>query len=61
MIKIAFISNAWRVIDADDYAIDDHTIIFTKEGRIVLTAILANVAYFETETTPPLPLSAVAG
>jgi hypothetical protein len=53
--KVAFVSGAWTIIQADCYTLDERLLVFVKDGHPVLTAILANVLFFEptTETESP--------
>jgi hypothetical protein len=52
----------WKTIEADSYVNDERLIIFMKDEKAVLTAVLANVAYWQPETNaPPVPLMAQCG
>ena len=52
--KICFLSGAYRTVDADCFTIGERFLVFVKGGNPVLTAVLANVAYWhpaaETES-----------
>ena len=45
--KIAFTHGAWRTVEADLFATDDNLLVFSKDGRPVLTCVLANVLFWE--------------
>jgi len=62
--KVYFTSNARRVVEAGHYVNDDKLLVFMKDGKPVLTAILSNVTCFyvdDDETAQPLPLGAQVG
>ena len=41
--KIAFLSGSYRTVEADCFTIDEHLIVFVKDGTPVLSAPLVNV------------------
>jgi hypothetical protein len=45
--KVAFVSGAWRTIEADCYTLDERLLVFVRDGNPVLTTILSNVLFFE--------------
>jgi hypothetical protein len=45
--KIAFNSGPWRTVEADCHTVDERFLVLIKEGQPVLTAVLANVDFFD--------------
>ena len=57
--KIAFLSGAYRTVEADCFTIDEHLITFVKDGAPILSAPLVNVCFWHVvEETEALPLRA---
>jgi hypothetical protein len=49
--KVAFVSGAYKTIEADDhYTVDERLLVFESDGKVVLTAVLANTLFFEPVT-----------
>jgi hypothetical protein len=45
--KISFTDGSWRIVAADVYSLDERLVVFLKSNEPVLTAVLANVLFFE--------------
>jgi hypothetical protein len=48
LIKIAFLSGAYRIVETDCYTTDERFLVLVKDGQPILTVALSNVNFFET-------------
>jgi hypothetical protein len=59
--KICFLSGAYRTVEADCFTMDEHLIVFVKDGSPILTCVASNVCYWHPEESLALPLAAQVG
>ena len=51
--RLAFTSGAWRTLEADGFTESNNLLVFVKDDKPVLTAVTANLCFFEP--APPEP------
>jgi hypothetical protein len=51
--KVSFTDGSWRIIDADVYSLDERLVVFLKDSEPILTAVVANVLFFEPVAPEP--------
>jgi hypothetical protein len=61
--KVFFTSDARRQVEADQYAVDNHLLVFLKDNEPVLSCVMSNVSCWHPaeETGAGLPLAAQVG